>query len=236
MIGMRMISAARGAVAIGGLVALSGCAQRNNVFVEDGPSAEMVWDSHTASDARARFQPAPVKQREWPEHRVYAADGAVTHDPLWFENPFVEAGTGRVDDDPHGHTAGGRNKYRLSGRDVYAALAGLPWFVVDTAFAPVSMAIDPLWQLQESDGIAERRHFLGFKYDAKESSDAARAAGHNDFGPRVQSDAPGSTPGDPHAQYRGATGAPTTVSGAAAGSRPAPASSGPMLPMTPVRR
>ena len=180
---------------IGGM--LAGCAPRNNPFVEDGPSSEMVWNSPTGVDVYERLEPAEPRQRQWPRQLLVAADGRVTHDPLYFENPFVDHGTYRTDADPLGMTAGGRAKYYVGWTDLGAGLYALPRYWVNMIGFPASVVVTPPWQVQESDGYISRQK-LGFDHDATRAEAALLERGVNDRGPRLMT-APHDTPQDsPH--------------------------------------
>ena len=51
--------------------------------------------SPTAADICANYEPAEPRHREWETTTVCAASGAVTHWPLYFEDPFEDKGHGR---------------------------------------------------------------------------------------------------------------------------------------------
>ena len=170
------------AVILSGLVI--GCAPKNNPFVEDGPSAEMVWNSATAADVYDRLEPSESRQRHWPRHTLIAADGRVTHDPLYMENPFVDNGTYRTDADPLGMTAGGRSKYYTGWTDLGAGLYALPRYWANLIAFPISAAVTPPWQVQESDGYVSRQK-LGYDHDPTRADEALLSRGINDNGPRL---------------------------------------------------
>ena len=44
-------------------VGAAGCAYVPNYFKEDGPATTMSWDSPSAADVKARYQPTPVTAR-----------------------------------------------------------------------------------------------------------------------------------------------------------------------------
>lgn len=192
------------AVLIGG--AGVGCAPRNSPFVEDGPSAEMVWNSPTGADVYDRLDVAEPRQRQWPRQTLIAADGRVTHDPLYFENPFADHGTYRTDADPLGMTAGGRSKYYVGWTDLGASLYGLPRFWVNMIGFPASLAVTPPWQVQESDGYISRQK-LGYDHDATRSDPDLLARDINDRHPRLITtphDSPHDSPHETNAHGDGA--------------------------------
>jgi len=136
-----------------------GCAQAVNQFREDGPSVSMAWDSPTAADVQARYQPAPQRTRAWEATTVAAENGAVEHWPLYFEDPFVDKGHGRTDEtDPH-------NVYRGGWEDFVALPYAPARFTANWLLFPVSVVVTPPWTVMESDGRLSRQ-LLGYDHDA----------------------------------------------------------------------
>ena len=134
------------------LALLAGCAHVPNPWREDGPSAVMDWDSPTAADVYARFEPAVQLQRDWPRVEVAAESGAVTHWPLYFEDPFEDKGAGRAE-------------YRLGWEDYIAMPYSYARFTLNWLMLPVSAIVTPPWTLMESDGNLSRQ-MLGYDHDA----------------------------------------------------------------------
>ena len=137
----------------------SGCAHTPNQFCETGPSVNAEWDSPTGADVRERFQPAPPRNRGWDPVAVSSTSGAVTHYPLYFEDPFEDKAHGRTDEtSPH-------NVYHIGWED-YIALAYCPTrAVLNGALLPISAVVTPPWQAMESDGRLSRQ-ILGYDHDA----------------------------------------------------------------------
>lgn len=144
------------AVAVG-LVA--GCAHVPNQFREEGPSTTMAWDSPTAADVQARFQPAPPRQRGWELTAARAESGAVAHWPLYFEDPFEDKGHGRTDA-THPH-----NVYHGGWEDYVAILYGVSRFTANWLMLPVSAVVTPPWTVMESDGQISKQ-LLWYDHDA----------------------------------------------------------------------
>lgn len=138
---------------------LSGCAHLPNHFREDGPSATATWDSPTVADLRARYQPAPLRERGWPATTVAAENGAVIHWPLYFEDPFEDKGHGRTDA-THPHDV-----YRGGWEDYVALPYSFARFTANWLLLPVSAIVTPPWTLMESDGQLSRQ-ILGYDHDA----------------------------------------------------------------------
>lgn len=184
--------------------ATAGCSTqyRTDQFVEDGPSSEQLWNSPTAADVRQRFTEAPQRVRDFPAQTLTTADGTTPHWPLYFEDPFVDKGTGRVDEDPDGFTAHGRNKYRLGATDIVAGLYVLPRFWMNTLLLPASLIVQHPFTEMESDGRLSRQA-LGYDHDATNASPETHDRALNDLAPRLQSQ-PDNGNHDPHsAQKRG---------------------------------
>ncbi len=148
------------AVALSGLLAAGGCARIPNQFREDGPSVTADWLTPTAADIMPRVDPAEQTNRGWEPTVVYVACGAIQHEPLYFEDPFVEKSHGRTDE-THPH-----NVYRLGWEDYVAFPYGLARFTVNWLLLPVSAAVTPPWALMESDGRISKQMFW-YDHDAE---------------------------------------------------------------------
>ena len=166
-----------------GLALLSGCAHVPNQWREDGPSTVMDWDSPTAADVYARFEPAVQLQRDWPRIEVAAESGAVTHWPLYFEDPFEDKGAGRAE-------------YRLGWEDYLAMPYGYARFTLNWLLLPVSAVVTPPWTLMESDGVLSRQR-LGYDHDATPVVPKAHAV----ESPAEQADEQGEDTGNAGAGY-----------------------------------
>lgn len=129
---------------ITGALLVGGCAVCPNQYADDGPSTDMPAHSPAGDDLYARYQPAPQRVRE-SEPTLHAAhSGAVTHLPLWFEDPFVEKGSGRDD-------------HRLDWEDWFTMAYGAGRAMVNLALSPGTVVITPPWMFMESDGRAALR-------------------------------------------------------------------------------
>jgi hypothetical protein len=137
------------------MLVASGCSQVPNQWVEDGPATVEDLESPTARDLRAKYEPAPQRHRAWQAASAAAERGAVTHWPLYFEDPFVDKGDGRK----------GMNKYHIGWEDYVALPYCYARFTLNWLMAPVSAAVTPPWTLMESDGRLSRQ-LLGYDHDA----------------------------------------------------------------------
>lgn len=139
---------------------LAGCAYGPNWFREDGPSVDMPWDSPSATDIKAKYQPAPQRHRDSQRATLAPSDGAVRHWPLYFEDPFIDKGTGRTDEtDPH-------NVWHAGWEDYVALPCSPARYVANLVLLPVSAVVTPPVTVQESDGKLSRQ-LLGYDHDAE---------------------------------------------------------------------
>ncbi|MGD8453089.1 MAG: hypothetical protein PVJ57_14820 [Phycisphaerae bacterium] len=141
------------------VLVLAGCAHVPNQFREDGPSVGVTLDSPTVQDVKSRVSPAEPTCRGWHVQTVSAESGAVTHWPLYFEDPFEDKGHGRTDQTHPG------NVYHLGWEDYLAMPYGLARFTANWLMLPVSAVVTPPWTLMESDGKLSRQ-ILGYDHDA----------------------------------------------------------------------
>src|SRR5262249_45474856 len=75
----------------------AGCRQLNNVWVDSGIWANSELTPPPAEGFRERDKPPPQTQRDYPRSRIHGFNGAVTHWPVWWGDPFVDKGNGRTD-------------------------------------------------------------------------------------------------------------------------------------------
>lgn len=146
-------------------ILLSGCAHIPNQFREDGPSVSAEWDSPTAADVKSRTAAAESNCRDWELATVSVESGAVTHWPLYFEDPFVDKGHGRTDE-THPFDV-----HRLGWEDYLALPYCLARHTANWLLLPASAVVTPPWTLMESDGRLSRQ-LLGYDHDATRASEA----------------------------------------------------------------
>jgi len=141
---------------------LFGCSHVPNQWREDGPSVDAKLESPSESDIRANYEPAELRHRDWETTTVSAESGAVTHWPLYLEDPFEDKGHGRGD-------------YRLGWEDYVGMLYGYSRYTLNWLVFPVSAIVTPPCTLMESDGILSRQA-LGYDHDAARAHQAAPPA------------------------------------------------------------
>jgi hypothetical protein len=136
-----------------GVTLAGGCARIPNLFREDGPAAREPLDSPTAAHVYASQEPVAIREREWSTAHLAPASGAVSHGPLYFEDPFEDKGAGRSD-------------YRWGWEDYVAMPYGFFRYLLNGAALPVSLIVTPPWSEMESDGRVSRQ-LLGYDHDAE---------------------------------------------------------------------
>jgi hypothetical protein len=147
-----------GLVFVSSLLA-GGCAHVPNQFVEDSPASTGEMESDAARDLYARYQPAPPRERGWPQTVTAVQSGAVQHWPLYTQDPFEDKGTDRPD---------GPNKYYIGWEDYVALPYGFARFTLNWIALPVSLVVQPPWTIMESDGELSKQ-CLGYDHDPTEA-------------------------------------------------------------------
>jgi hypothetical protein len=148
------------------IVFVAGCAHVPNQWREDGPATTAEWDSPTSKDLKAKHAPAPQRHRDWEQAALAADSGAVTHWPLYFEDPFEDKSHGRE----------GLNKYHIGWEDYLAMPYGYARFTLNWLLFPVSAIVTPPWTLMKSDGELSRQA-LGYDHDATRARPEVPAPG-----------------------------------------------------------
>lgn len=111
------------------------------------PSVEGAWAVETTRGDLHR----PFEVMELP-----AADGTVTHGPLYFEDPDEEAD--------------GDDRFAWTAQDYLRLFNWRGRFLYNLVLFPVSVVVTPPWMLMASDGNPSRR-VLGFYHDAEPQTD-----------------------------------------------------------------
>lgn len=146
-------------------VGLTGCSTAINPFVDDTtPASEITTPSE--QELRMTEVPSAVRRRDWPETRIAAQSGAVTHWPLWMEDSFEDKGS--VD-----------GEFRWTKED-YFAVAWSPFrWLVNLGMMPITaIAVRPD-TVMVSDGIVGRHHDAARLHDA-EAADTTDAKDSDD--------------------------------------------------------
>lgn len=152
------------------LPAATGCMHLNNPFKDSsaGVDEEMTTSSAQGYNVEAEF--APVLRRGWVPTRVRYENGAVTHWPQWFEDPFENKGNPLAD--PADRDAPD-NRFALNALDYLHILYGPARLTLNLISYPVSAIVTLPGTLMESDGRIDEG-LLGYDYDAKRSDSVNR--------------------------------------------------------------
>lgn len=148
-----------------------GCSHVNDPFKDSSASidAEMTTASAEGFKGKREFY-LPLSRRG--ETTVaYYENGAVTHWPLWFEDPFEDKGNDVTDpndrDAPDNHFAWNWVDY------LHTAYGPGRFFFINGVLWPASAVVTPPGTLMESDGRIDR-NLGGYDHDAKRSDSASR--------------------------------------------------------------
>ncbi len=149
-----------------------GCTHVNNPFVDS--SAVILPELTTASAegyrGEADGQYIRLQRTRWDGTIVSQENGAVSHWPLWFEDPYEMRGNRSCDgvdyDAPD-------NDFRLNKRDLLHIAYGPPRLLINAVAWPVSAVMMPPGTLMESDGKVSR-DLLDGPADAKRSDSVLR--------------------------------------------------------------
>ncbi len=143
------MSPAKFTAALVALTIVAGCAQVNNPWKDSSAciDAEMTTPSAEGHTGRREF--GRHKQRNFVAHTVYYENGATTHWPLWWEDPFEDKGnrfTPTQDEDAPD------TEFTWNWVDYLHMAYGPARFTVNTLVWPVSAIVTPPGTLMESDG------------------------------------------------------------------------------------
>jgi hypothetical protein len=181
---MRWITLSRssGSYVFAGAAALllaGGCAHVNNPFQDSGAAidADMRTPSSEAY-ARARDAAPARPQRSWPAATVAYRNGATTHWPLWFQDPFEDRGN---TDQPMLFPEEERdlpdNRFAWNWVDYLHIAYGPGRELLNIAGWPVSAVVTPPGTLLESDGRISPG-LLGYDHDPKKADSVRREPPH----------------------------------------------------------
>lgn len=173
---MQSFSGVAGALAAIALatVSISGCAHVNNPWVDSGA---LVTDELTTASAEGYRQEAasdeagPDQHRSWRSSKVYCENGAVSHWPLWFEDPFEDKGNEYV---ATADRDAADTHFAMNWVDYMHILYGPGRFVfVNAPLWPASAIVTPPGTLMESNGRIDKG-LGGYDHDAKRSDSVNR--------------------------------------------------------------
>lgn len=125
------------------LVGAGGCQLMVNPFVDELAGQERVTTA-SASRARAADVTPQDLRRQHDTMELTIPDSAVTHGPLYFEDPFVSQGS----ED---------GRFIWNGEDLLSFFYGPARFMVNAAFFPVSAVVAPPWTVMASEARTGRK-------------------------------------------------------------------------------
>ncbi|MFH1109258.1 MAG: hypothetical protein V1790_08700 [Planctomycetota bacterium] len=158
-------------VAVFGAV-VGGCQLMVNPF-HDELAGPQQMTTPSVEGARAATAAPSLRQRGYAPVEIHAENGAVTHGPLYFEDPFEDKGS----ED---------GQFAWTGEDYLQAAYWRGRFLVNTLLFPISAIVTPPWTVMESDGHLSRQA-LGMDHDAQRAAEASSAAPpHHDEGAAAQ--------------------------------------------------
>ncbi|MCB9853193.1 MAG: hypothetical protein H6819_08875 [Phycisphaerales bacterium] len=153
-------------------VAPVGCSHVNNPWVD---SSTVVEDEMTTASAQGYSNKSEFSSNRWrtnwPAHEVAFENGAVSHWPLWFEDPFEDKGNRyqEVADEDAPDAV-----FAMNWVDYMHILYGPARFSMNSVLWPVSAVVTPPGTLMESDGRLSPSIIDRYDHDAKRSDSAMR--------------------------------------------------------------
>ena len=154
------------------LAPLAGCAQLNDPWSDSSKliDADMSTPSTQGYSGQPEFG-RPIR-RSYEAGEVAYANTAVTHWPLWFEDPFEDKGNRYV---PVDDQDAPDNEFAVNWVDYLHLGYGPGRLLLNVAGWPISACVTPPGMLMESDGRLSKG-LLGYDHDAKRSDPATREA------------------------------------------------------------
>jgi hypothetical protein len=149
----------------------TGCAQVNNPWKDSSALVEQEMTTPSAEGFKGHAEFGGATRRDIAPTQVSYENGAVTHWPLWWEDPFEDKGNGYA---PVADRDAPDTEFAVNWVD-YLHIAYGPgrMFFVNTAGYPISAIVTPPGTLMESDGRIDK-NILGYDHDAKRSNAATR--------------------------------------------------------------
>ncbi len=157
-------------LAIVATFAVVGCAHVNDPYKDSSGAIDADMTTASAEGFRGKAEFPASHCRNPRQETVLAENGAVSHWPLWFEDPFEDKGnetaTPADRDAPDNHFA-------VTWVDYAHILYGPARMSVNLASLPISMAVTPPGTLLESDGRIDKG-LLWYDHDAMRADSVTR--------------------------------------------------------------
>jgi len=152
------------------MLAVVGCAHVNDPYKDSSAAIDAEMTTASAEGFRGKAEFPAHHCRNPREETVLAENGAVSHWPLWFEDPFEDKGNETT-------TPGGRdapdNRFAVTWVDYAHILYGPARMALNLAALPISMTVTPPGTLMESDGRIDKG-IVWYDHDAKRSDSVTR--------------------------------------------------------------
>lgn len=156
--------------------AASGCAHLNNPYEDSSAVIDDDMKTTSSEAYRGKTEFGRPLRRTWEPSQVVFANGAVTHWPLYFEDPFEDKGQ-RVE--PVADRDAPDNAFARTWVDYLHIPYGPGRALLNVAGFPVSMVMTPPGKLMESDGRISK-NILDYDHDARTSDSVTREPPHVD--------------------------------------------------------
>ncbi|HPF41085.1 MAG TPA: hypothetical protein PK093_20800 [Phycisphaerae bacterium] len=149
-----------------------GCSHVNNPWVD---SSVIVEEEMTTASAQGYCGKSEFRSNRWrtnwPAHSVVYENGAVSHWPLWFEDPFEDKGNRDYDvEDEDAPDA----EFAMNWVDYMHIAYGPARLLLNGALWPVSAVVTPPGTLMESDGRLSPSIIDHYDHDAERSDSVTR--------------------------------------------------------------
>lgn len=157
----------------------AGCAHVNNPYEDSGATIDFEMKTTSSeSYAKGHSEFGRAVRRQAPESEVRYENGAVTHWPLWFEDPFEDKGNRFI---PYGNADAERDlpdsEFAWNWVDYFHMAYGPARLVTNAVGWPVSAVVQHPGMLLESNGRIDR-NLLGYDHDATRSDSVTREPPH----------------------------------------------------------
>jgi len=153
---------------------MPGCAHLNDPFRDSGAAINGDMTTPSAEGFSARTQKSSALRRSSEPAVVFYSNGAVTHWPLWFEDPFEDRGNTDVTmRDPAKERDLPDNVFAWNWVDYFDLAYSPARYMVNLVAFPASAIVLPPGALMESDGRISRS-WQGYAFDEQRSDSASR--------------------------------------------------------------
>lgn len=171
---LKTLSKLRNATPLAALLAFVsiGCSHVNNPWVDSSAIVEDDMTTASAQGYTGKSEFASNRWRtNWPRHTVIFENGAVSHWPLWFEDPFEDKGNRyhEVMDEDEPDVV-----FAMNWVDYMHIAYGPARFILNGAAWPISAVVTPPGTLMESDGHLSPSIIDHYDHDAERSDSAMR--------------------------------------------------------------